>query len=94
MPKDPILHVLDVQEELNGEVFYVAQCLEFDICGIGTTIEEARALFVGKLNSLKRRAVLEGMDSPFAGMRPAPKRFWDLFRSFKREGGDVEQPYW
>ena len=94
MPKDPILHVLDVQEELNGEVFYVAQCLEFNIRGIGTTVEEARVRFVAKLNSLKKRAALEGMESPFMGLRPAPKRFWDLFKSFKQEGGDVEQPYW
>ena len=94
MPKNPILHVLDVQEELNGEVFYVAQCLEYDVRGIGSSVEEARARFVYQMNSLRRRAMLEGMENPLVGLDPAPARFWNLFRAFQNEGGDVEKPYW
>jgi hypothetical protein len=94
MPNDRILHVIDVKEELNGELFYVAQCLEYNIRGIGATLEEARERFVGRLAVLKRRAELEGMDDAFAGLKPAAPRFWKLFKAYKENGGTLEQPYW
>ena len=94
MPNDRILHVIDVKEELNGELFYVAQCLEYNIRGIGSTLEDARERFVGSLGALKRRAELEGMDHPFAGLKPASPRFWKLFKAYKENGGSLEQPYW
>ena len=91
---DRILHVIDVKEELNGELFYVAQCLEYNIRGIGSTLDEAREQFVSRLGSLKRRAELEDMDDAFAGIKPAPSRFWKLFNAYKENGGTLEQPYW
>lgn len=94
MPKDRLLHVLDVQEELNGEMFYVAQCLEFDVRGIGATVEEARSNFVRRIKSLKRHAELEGVEDPFQGLAPAPDRFWEMLERFKEQGGSPEQPYW
>ena len=94
MPNDRILHVIDVKEEMNGELFFVAQCLEYNIRGIGSTLEEARERFVARLGSLKKRAELEGMDDAFAGLKPAAPRFWKLFRAYKENGGTLEQPYW
>jgi hypothetical protein len=94
MPKDRLLHVLDVQEEMNGEIFYVAQCLEYDVRGIGSTVEEARAHFVRRIQSLKKHAELEGVVDPFQGLEPAPERFWDMLERFTDEGGTTEQPYW
>ena len=94
MTNDKLLHVLDVQEELNGELFYVAQCLEHDVRGIGSTVEEARANFVRRIGSLKRHAELEGVKDPFYGLEPAPQRFWDMLERFKEQGGTPEQPYW
>ena len=94
MPKEKMLHVLDVQEELNGEMFYVAQCLEHDVRGIGETIEDARANFVRRIQSLKHHAELEGMTDPFFGLGPAPERFWDMLERFEDTGGTPEQPYW
>jgi hypothetical protein len=94
MPNDRILHVIDVREELNGEVFFVAQCLEYNIRGIGATLDEARERFVASLAALKKRAELEAMDDAFAGLRPAAPRFWKLFKAYKENGGTLEQPYW
>lgn len=94
MPNDKLLHVLDVQEEMNGEMFYVAQCLEYDVRGIGSTVEEARANFVRRVKSLKRHAELEGVADPFQGLDQAPARFWDMLERFKEQGGSPEQPYW
>ena len=93
MPKDRLLHVLDVQEELNGEMFYVAQCLVFDVRGIGASVEEARSNFVRRIKSLKRHAELEGVEDPFQGLAPAPDRFWEMHQPFKEQGGSPEQPY-
>lgn len=94
MPKKTHLHVLDVQEELNGELFYVAQCLEYDVRGIGATIEEARSNFKAQVARLRKHADLEGLDNPFLGRPRAAKRFWDMLKEYKRSGGDPEQPYW
>lgn len=94
MLKDKLLHVLDVQEEMNGEIFYVAQCLEYDVHGIGSTMEEARANFLRRLRSLKRHAELEGVTDPFQGIESAPERFWELLERFTDEGGTTDQPYW
>ena len=94
MPKEKILHVLDVQEELNGELFYVAQCLEYDVRGIGETVEEARANFIREMKRLKRHAELEGMKNPFFGLDAAPQRFWEMLERFNEQGGTAEQPYW
>ena len=94
MPKDKLLHVLDVQEEMNGEIFFVAQCLEYDVRGIGSSVEEARANFVRRIKSLKRHAELEGVEDPFYGLDPAPNRFWEMLERFSEEGGTTEEPYW
>lgn len=88
------LHVLDIQEEMNGELFFVAQCLEYDVRGIGSTIEEARAKFVAEVARLRRHADLEGVDNPFFGRPAAPKRFWDMLKEYRQSGGTPEQPYW
>ena len=94
MAKDRLLHVLDVQEELNGELFFVAQCLEYDVRGIGDSVEEARGQFIRQIQRLRRRAELEGMNDPFAGIPAAAPRFWRMFKQYEKEGGAPEQPYW
>jgi hypothetical protein len=94
MPKKNQLHVLDVQEEMNGELFYVAQCLEYDVRGIGSTIEEARENFAIEVARLRRYAELEGLENPFFGRPSADKRFWEMLKEYRENGGTAEQPYW
>jgi hypothetical protein len=86
------IRVIEVREEFLGEVFYVAQALEADVKGIGTTVQEARASFARNLHRLIDDAP-PGKD-PLAGLSPAGQRFWDIYQSYIDHGGAPGRKYW
>ena len=86
-----MIHIttLDLREIIGDEEFYVSQCLEFDIKGIGTTIEGAREDFNTKLQRKIASDKAKGI-SPLSGVKPAPKEMWDKYYEAAKMGMEVD----
>ncbi len=83
--KSPLtLSVLLLQE---GE-WWSAQCLEYDIAAKAKTLPELRDE-LQRVLLLHVVLALEDGREPFGGIRPAPKKYWDMFAAAKlRVEGD------
>jgi hypothetical protein len=74
---DNVSHIRAVLFEEDGS--WSAQCLDYDIAAQAKTLldladEIARVLVVHIAASMQMGR------EPFAGIKPAPKRFWDLYQ--------------
>lgn len=78
----PPIHVRVVVFE-EGE-YYIAQCLEYDICTQAKSLKELQKRFA--LNFFSNIAVcLELGRAPLAGIPKAPKRYWEMFENAQFE---------
>ena len=60
--------------------WWIAQCLEYDIATCATTLPDLNLELERLLQGHLVVATEHGVQ-PFAGLPPAPKRFWKLFES-------------
>ena len=68
---------------LKEEGKWVAQCLDYDITAQGETIDVARSrfarTFVGQV-----MVDLHHHQEPLEGIKPAPRKYWQMFRKAAR----------
>ena len=74
MPRDNHIRVLVIREEGH----YVAQCLEYDIGAQADDLDELRVRLMVAVEA-ERQESIKRHGSPFAGLGPAPYRFYDLW---------------
>lgn len=87
-----MIHIttLDLREYVADEEFFVCQCLEFDIKGIGTSVQDAREEFTNKLNSRIASDRARGI-YPLSELKPAPKSYWDHYNEAAKLGMNVDE---
>jgi hypothetical protein len=87
-----MIHIttLDLREFIADEEFYVCQCLEFDIKGIGSSLEKARAQFRTKINDRIASDKVRGI-YPLSELKPAPREMWDHYNSAAKNGMNVDK---
>lgn len=77
------LDVLLLREKGGEKEYWVAQCLQYDICVQASTIERLREAF---MNVLVGNIILaiQREEEPFSRLKPAPEKYWDLHRTAMR----------
>ena len=79
-----VLRVLIEPQFLRDGVWYVAQCLEYDLAVQARSAQEAEDEFVQLVRSRCAVAADRQIEDPFHGIRPAPKRFEALWENALR----------
>ena len=87
-----MIHIttLDLRETIGDEEFYVSQCLEYDIKGIGVTRELAKENFNKKLHARIESDKARGI-YPLSEVKPAPKAFWNKYNEAAKLGMKVDK---
>ncbi len=81
--------IIDLHEQLLDEEFFVSQCLEYDIKGIGATVAEARDDFNRRLQAQMLQDKINGV-FPLSTIPPSPKKLWDIYNEAAKNGMKID----
>ena len=82
--------LIDLREKIGDEEFYVSQCLEYDMRGIGTSSTEAREDFLTKFNAKIDADKAAGIPL-LRDIPPAPKSMWDKYNEAVKLGIKIDR---